>query len=136
MQVPRWISVLTTAMLLSALLAAITPAGARTFRRRSSASIAMRQRALDLVNESRRAQKLPPLALEAKLNAAAQGHAADMLKRNFYAHNTPEGKTPADRYQKQGGSKWMLTAENIAKCDALPPARDRCRSAPGCRRAG
>lgn len=121
MRMPRWISVLTTAVLLSALMSAIPPAGAQDVPQEALSLDTMRKRALELVNEARKAEKLPPLALEAKLNAAAQGHAADMLKRNFYAHNSPEGKTPADRYQKQGGSKWMLTAENIAQCMLCDP---------------
>jgi uncharacterized protein YkwD len=66
------------------------------------------------------------LKMESKLNAAAQGHADDMSRRNYYAHSSPEGKSVADRYQKAGGSKWLLTAENIAKCaDCKPPLTDR-----------
>jgi uncharacterized protein YkwD len=76
-----------------------------------------RKLALELVNKSRAEQKLPPLKLEPKLTKAAQTHADDMYKRNFYSHNSPEGKTVSDRFQAAGGSKWLLTAENIAKCE-------------------
>jgi uncharacterized protein YkwD len=81
-------------------------------------------RALELVNESRKNNGLPPLALEAKLNTAAQAHADDMFTRHYYDHASPEGKTAADRYVAAGGSKWRLIAENIANCAGCrPPAR-------------
>ena len=81
----------------------------------------IRERALVLLNQSRKEHKLPPLVLEAKLNKAAQGHASDMLKRKYFAHSSPEGKTTADRYKQAGGSKWLMTAENIYKADHTPP---------------
>lgn len=34
-----------------------------------------------------------------------------MMKRNYYAHVTPEGKTPTDRFQTIGGTKGV--GENI-----------------------
>jgi uncharacterized protein YkwD len=74
----------------------------------------IRAEALALVNASRKAQSLPPLTLALKLTMAAQFHASDMLKRSYFAHASPEGKTLADRYRAAGGSRWLLTAENIA----------------------
>jgi uncharacterized protein YkwD len=85
----------------------------------------IRALALALVNQSRKEHNLPPLALEAKLNKAAQGHASDMLKRNFYSHTSPEGTTIGGRYKQAGGSNWLLTAENIAQCPkCAPPATE------------
>jgi len=81
----------------------------------------LRALALELVNTSRDAEDLPALQLESKLTKAAQSHADDMLARDFYAHESPEGSTVSDRYQAAGGSKWLLTAENIAKCDGCEP---------------
>lgn len=80
----------------------------------------IRQQALALVNQSRKQQNLPPLVLEAKLNKASQGHAEDMLKRKYFAHSSPEGKTTADRYRLAGGGKWLVTAENIATFTNTP----------------
>ena len=79
-------------------------------------SAGLRKYALELVNKERTSRHLAPLRLEAKLIRAAQSHADDMLRRNFYSHNSPEGKTVSDRYQAAGGNRWLLTAENIAKC--------------------
>ena len=81
----------------------------------------IRAQALALMNQSRKEAKLPPLALDPKLNKAAQGHASDMLKRNYYGHSSPEGKSVADRYMQAGGNRWFLTAENIAKFTRSPP---------------
>jgi uncharacterized protein YkwD len=78
---------------------------------------AARKLALDLVNKSRAENKLPPLKLETKLTKAAQVHAEDMYKRDYFAHNSPEGKTVSDRFQSAGGNKWLLVAENIAECE-------------------
>jgi uncharacterized protein YkwD len=76
----------------------------------------LRSLALQLVNKSRAEAKLPPLQIGKEINEAARYHAADMLRRNFYDHTSPEGKSVGDRYQKAGGSRWKITAENIARC--------------------
>ena len=42
------------------------------------------------------------LCVQENLMAAAQGHAEDMIRRDFYAHETPEGLTPGDRISRAG----------------------------------
>ncbi len=111
-------------MMLVPLLAAAMPLPPAAHAQNAELA-ALRKLALDLVNAARAAENLPPLELEKKLNEAAQAHAADMLARDFYAHETPEGKTVSDRFQAVGGSKWLLTAENIAKCDGCDPPLTR-----------
>jgi len=81
----------------------------------------LRARALEMVNASRAANDLPPLERNAALTRAAQSHADDMLRRDYYSHTSPEGGSVSDRFQAAGGSKWLLTAENIAKCDGCKP---------------
>jgi uncharacterized protein YkwD len=88
---------------------------------RETGGEALRWLALELVNQSRAEHNLPPLRLEAKLSSAAQFHADDMLRRDYYAHNSPEGRSVSDRYQSFGGSAWVLTAENLAKCEGCKP---------------
>jgi uncharacterized protein YkwD len=82
---------------------------------------ALRQRALDLVNEARAAQGLSQLELGAALDEAAQSHARDMLRRGYFSHNSPEGRNVQDRYVAAGGSKWELVEENIARCEGCEP---------------
>jgi len=76
----------------------------------------LRALSLELVNKARAEAKLPPLTMGKEVTEAAKGHARDMLRRNFYGHVTPEGKTIQDRFLKAGGSRWHLVAENIARC--------------------
>ncbi|MBX2805304.1 MAG: CAP domain-containing protein [Hyphomicrobiales bacterium] len=80
-------------------------------------SDSLRVLALQLVNQERTSRQLPPLTLERKLTQIAQSHADDMLARDYYSHNSPEGMTVSGRYEAVGGDPWLLTAENIAKCD-------------------
>lgn len=81
---------------------------------------ALRQKALDLVNAERLERGLEPLTPGPALDEAAQSHARDMLRRDYYSHVSPEGDTVADRYQDAGGSRWQVTAENIARCRGCP----------------
>lgn len=60
--------------------------------------------ALQLVNRDRTINNLPPLVEDPLLSKAAQFHAQDMLKRHYFEHVTPEGKTPRDRFVAIGGS--------------------------------
>ncbi|XFA73997.1 CAP domain-containing protein [Thermosynechococcaceae cyanobacterium Okahandja] len=69
--------------------------------------------ALRLVNRDRRLNGLPPLVEDTLLSQAAQLHAQDMLTRNYYAHVTPEGKTPTDRFAQLGGRGGV--GENIVQ---------------------
>lgn len=70
-----------------------------------------KQLALRLVNRDRQLNGLTPLVEDTLLSQTAQLHAEDMLKRNYYAHITPEGKTPSDRFAQLGGSHGV--GENI-----------------------
>lgn len=38
------------------------------------------------------------------------------MKRDYYAHVTPEGEGPRQRFLDAGGGQWELVAENIARC--------------------
>jgi uncharacterized protein YkwD len=102
---------------------AVAPCVAQTEQPADDIAV-IQARALELVNQSRQENGLPPLVLEPMLNIAAQAHADDMYTRHYYDHASPEGKTAADRYVTAGGSKWRLISENIANCRGCrPPAR-------------
>jgi uncharacterized protein YkwD len=74
----------------------------------------VRSTLLARANAERAAAGLPPLALDARLNAAAQRHAEDMLQRSYYSHFSPDGAAPADRVRRSGYNA-RLVAENIAR---------------------
>jgi uncharacterized protein YkwD len=68
---------------------------------------------ISLVNTIRTQQGQSQLTVNNSLMNAAQTHAADMAARNYYSHNSPEGKTPIDWMHDAGytGGTW---SENIA----------------------
>src|SRR3954463_15008383 len=65
-------------------------------------------------NRERAEAKLPPLALEPKLEAAAQAHARDMAEHEMMSHEGSDGSTPAERVKK-AGYHYQKTGENVAK---------------------
>ena len=88
---------------------------------------ALRQHALELVNAARDEAGLPALDPDPVLDEAAQGHADDMVERDYYAHVGPDGRTPHDRFLAAGGSRWSLSGENIAMCSGCSPPPDIAR---------
>lgn len=54
-----------------------------------------------------------PLLVNEKLQAAAQVHATDMAERDYYAHQSLDGRSPSARMNSFGYNSRM-TAENIA----------------------
>jgi len=74
---------------------------------------AARSAVLCIVNAERGVRGLPALVGDARLDAAARGHSADMADRDYFDHVTPEGRTPADRADAAGYA-WSAISENIA----------------------
>ena len=68
--------------------------------------------ALILANGDRVTDGLPPMSIDPVLSQAAQSHAEDMLRRNYFSHYSPEGESPADRLAAAG--RQGFPAENIA----------------------
>ncbi|MFD7237879.1 CAP domain-containing protein [Streptomyces syringium] len=83
-----------------------TPAGGPTAR--------LAQQVVEMVNAERARAGCSPVTVNAKLQAAAQGHSDDMAARDYYDHTTPEGKSPGDR-MTAAGYRWSTYGENIFK---------------------
>ena len=69
-----------------------------------------------LVNVERAKHGLRGLSSNARLNAAADAHSADMVARQYFAHVTPEGGTVTDRVRQTGylgGSNDWALGEDI-----------------------
>jgi uncharacterized protein YkwD len=66
-----------------------------------------------LTNAERTRRGLVALAVEPRLTAAAQAHSDDMARRHFFAHESPEGQSVADRARARG-YVYRIVAENIA----------------------
>ena len=69
-------------------------------------------------NLRRQASGKDPLKLDPELNIIAREHSQDMLARNFYDHNNPDGDGPTERALAKGirvsSGGWYGIAENIA----------------------
>jgi uncharacterized protein YkwD len=65
------------------------------------------------VNAYRISQGLEPLAPDARLTAAAQGHAKAMAQGDCFAHVCPNGTDLSDRLSRAGYA-YRVAAENIA----------------------
>lgn len=68
---------------------------------------------LSLVNDARSAAGLRPLAPDAELIAAAQGHADWMVAADVFSHTGAGGSTPAQR-GTAAGFAWSRFGENVA----------------------
>ncbi len=79
------------------------------------------RQAVALLNADRRAQGLPDLKVDSRLTNLGEKYAQDMINRNFFAHNNPEGQSPFDR-MKQAGISYSYAGENIAINHSVPAA--------------
>jgi len=82
----------------------------------------VRARVVDLVNAARatarkcgseRFAAAPPLKVSRKLTDAAEDHAHDMLKKQYFEHRGADGSQPKDRVLRTGYQP-RLSGENIA----------------------
>lgn len=68
---------------------------------------------LEATNKQRVQSNDRPLALNDKLNAAAQAKANDMAARNYWSHVTPDGTSPW-AFVDNAGYQYETVAENLA----------------------
>ena len=85
---------------------------------------------LDLVNRERQAAGLSPLAPDPELTEVARRHSADMFKRSYFAHDTPEGLTPFDR-MREADVRFLTAGENLALAPTIPVAHTGLMNSPG-----
>jgi len=72
------------------------------------------QKVLDLTNKERQLHNLPPLHFNNTLSLSAADKANDMFSHNYWAHNSPQGKTPWDFFRIEG-YQYSVAGENLAK---------------------
>lgn len=68
---------------------------------------------LNLLNENRQSLGLNALTESEKLNQAAMAKAEDMVKNDYFAHQSPQGVTPWFWF-KQAGYTYKYAGENLA----------------------
>lgn len=71
------------------------------------------QQVVEGINTERRARKLAPLTVDARLVRAAQRHARDMARHRFLEHTGSDGSSMTDRIE-QAGYRWLSASENVA----------------------
>lgn len=68
---------------------------------------------LDSTNEARSKNNKKPLKINSRLTKAAQAKAEDMTRRNYWSHDTPDGKTPWT-FVNKFNYKYKKAGENLA----------------------
>lgn len=72
------------------------------------------EKLVDLTNDERLKNGLDPLSLDPELSKAAQEKAKDMFYQNYWAHNSPDGKTPWI-FIRDSGYQYIYAGENLAR---------------------
>jgi uncharacterized protein YkwD len=80
----------------------------------SSPSAPVQQQVLALVNQNRRRGGCDELTVDRRLIEAANEHAADMARRDYFAHESPNGDGAGDRVS-DAGYRWKRYGENLAR---------------------
>jgi uncharacterized protein YkwD len=80
----------------------------------SSPYAPVQQQVLALVNDNRRRGGCGGLSVDRRLIDAANEHAADMARRDYFAHESPNGEGAGERV-KEAGYRWKRYGENIAR---------------------
>ncbi|MEA3355220.1 MAG: CAP domain-containing protein [Patescibacteria group bacterium] len=78
------------------------------------ASSVTTQELIELTNQKRKENGLGELKLNPILVEAATKKAADMINKNYWAHTSPEGKTPWSFF-KEADYKYLYAGENLAR---------------------
>lgn len=90
----------------------------------------LEEKMLELVNIERTKEGLPLLKNDPELTRVARAHSRDMFVRGYFAHNTPEGKTPFDR-MRASGVRFLNAGENLALAQTLEIAHTNLMNSPG-----
>lgn len=85
---------------------------------------------IDLVNKERIKVGKRPLSFDVSLREVARGHSADMFRRGYFSHFTPEGRDLADR-AKEGKINFLVIGENLAFAPTLELAHQGLMNSPG-----
>ncbi len=85
---------------------------------------------LVLINDERTKVGLTPLEADPEMREVARRHSDDMLTRGYFAHNTPDGRSPFDRIDA-AGITYFTAGENLALAPTLALAHEGLMNSPG-----
>jgi uncharacterized protein YkwD len=89
----------------------------------TAALAAYAQEAVALLNAARNTQGLPDLITDPALTSLAENYAQDMIDRDFFEHENPEGLSPFDR-MNNAGITYRWAGENLAINANVAAAQD------------
>ncbi|MFF9686938.1 sigma-70 family RNA polymerase sigma factor [Streptomyces sp. NPDC014623] len=81
---------------------------------KTSSAPSVTEEVVALVNTERAEAGCGPVSGDSLLARAASGHSADMARRDYFSHTSPEGTDPGARITA-AGYRWSTYGENIAK---------------------
>lgn len=81
---------------------------------------ALERNIIALTNSERTRRGLAACSMDEQLADVARMHSADMLKRNFFSHDNPDGLAPQDRVKKGYPTMIGGVGENIAYLEGYP----------------
>jgi uncharacterized protein YkwD len=67
----------------------------------------------DITNSTRYNRGLPLLSYDKKISVTARNHSKDMVIRDYFSHENPDGESPFDR-MKSDGIDYSYAAENLS----------------------
>jgi len=85
---------------------------------------------LRLINEERAANGLAALEADTALREVARQHSADMFRRGYFSHHSPDGDDPFDRI-RQAHIRFLAAGENLALAPSLTIAHQGLMNSPG-----
>lgn len=85
---------------------------------------------LELVNKERRSEGLKELRPDEEMAVLARKHSADMFKRGYFSHISPEGKDSFQRINEEK-IRYYTAGENLALAQTLQIAHDGLMNSPG-----
>lgn len=88
------------------------------------------QEMLDLVNQARAENNLPPLKINMEITNVARIKAQDMIDNNYFSHNSPTYGSPFDM-MKSFGIQYVKAGENIAGNSSVKAAHESLMNSPG-----
>lgn len=101
-----------------------------TTQANSASLTSMEKQMVDLVNQARAQNNLPPLEVDMQVTNVARVKAQDMIDNNYFSHNSPKYGSPFDM-MKSFGIHFVKAGENIAGNQTVQAAHNALMNSPG-----
>ena len=106
------------------------PPGGDTGQDNTAGLTAQEQQLVNLVNQERTSRGLPALKVDMTLVKTARMKSSDMVRNNYFAHQSPTYGSPFDLMRSQGVS-YRAAGENLAGAPTVESAHRNLMNSPG-----